>query len=91
MAPSTSNRKPADLDPDLMMRRSRKDYVTYREWRERGETVFGAFLRTVPFQYVWAVLALLVILVVMYFNRGADIPLRIPWSHEDPKPSQQSP
>jgi hypothetical protein len=32
--------------------RSRKDYITYREWRERGETVLGASFRTVPFQYV---------------------------------------
>jgi hypothetical protein len=35
---------------------------------ERGETVFGAAFRTVPFQYVWAVLALLVLLAVMYLK-----------------------
>ena len=48
---------------------SRKDYVTYREWRERGETAFGAFLRTVPFQYIWGVPALLVIAGVVYLMR----------------------
>ena len=48
--------------------RSRKDYITYREWRERGETVLGAALRTVPFQYVWGALALLVFLAFMYLK-----------------------
>ena len=52
---------------------SRKDYVTYREWRERGETVFGAFLRTVPWQYLWAALALLAIGAFMYLRQ-------LPWS-----------
>jgi hypothetical protein len=33
-----------------MTMRSRKDYITYHEWRERGETVLGAAFRTVPFQ-----------------------------------------
>ena len=48
--------------------RSRKDYITYREWRERGETVLGAASRTVPFQYVWAVVALLVLLAIVYLK-----------------------
>ena len=60
-APPASDREP-------IMVPSRNDYVTYREWRERGETVFGAASRTVPFQYVWAVMALLVLLAVMYLK-----------------------
>ena len=56
------------FDQELMTMRSRKDSITYREWRERGETVFGAASRTVPFQYVWAGLALLVILAVWYLK-----------------------
>ena len=36
--------------------------------RERGETVLGAAFRTVPFQYVWGVVALLVILAVWYLK-----------------------
>ncbi len=48
--------------------RSRKDYITYREWRERGETVFGAAFRTVPHQYIWGVVALLVLLAVVYLK-----------------------
>jgi hypothetical protein len=59
---------PAGSHLELMTMRSRKDYITYREWRERGETVFGAASRTVPFQYVWAVVALLVLLAVMYLK-----------------------
>jgi hypothetical protein len=51
-----------------MPMRSRKEYITYREWRERGETMFGAASRTVPFQYVWGVLALLTIPAVMYLK-----------------------
>jgi hypothetical protein len=51
-----------------MTMRSRKDYITYREWRERGETVLGAAFRTVPFQYVWGVVVLLVILAVWYLK-----------------------
>jgi hypothetical protein len=47
---------------------SRKDYITYREWRERGETVMGAVLRTVPFQYIWLALALLAVLAVLYLK-----------------------
>jgi hypothetical protein len=48
--------------------RSRKDYITYREWRERGETVLGAAFRAVPFQYIWGALALLVFLAFMYLK-----------------------
>jgi hypothetical protein len=48
--------------------RSRKDYITYREWRERGETVSGAAFRTVPFQYVWGAILLLMILAAWYVN-----------------------
>jgi hypothetical protein len=48
---------------------SRKDYVTYREWRERGETAFGAFLRTVPWQYLWATAALLGIGAFLYLRQ----------------------
>jgi hypothetical protein len=48
--------------------RSRKDYITYREWRERGETVLGGAFRTVPFQYVWGAMALLVFLAFMYLK-----------------------
>jgi hypothetical protein len=51
-----------------MTMRSRKDYITYREWRERGETVFGAAFRTVPHQYIWGVVALLVLLAVVYLK-----------------------
>jgi hypothetical protein len=43
----------------------RKGHITYREWRERGETVVGAFFRTVPYQYIWAVVALLAVLLVL--------------------------
>ena len=48
--------------------RSREDYITYREWRERGETVVGAFLRTVPYQYIWGPVALLVIVAVIFLK-----------------------
>ena len=43
----------------------RKAHITYREWRERGETMLGAFIRAVPFQYIWA--ALLALLASGYF------------------------
>ena len=39
------------------------DRLSYREWRERGETAVGAFFRMVPYQYIWLVLALMAILV----------------------------
>ena len=49
--------------------RPHDDHITYREWRARGETVWGAFLRSVPYQYIWGppviVLAVLVVLVVL--------------------------
>ena len=48
--------------------RSRGDYITYREWRERGETVFGVFFRTVPYQYIRGPVALLVLLAVIYLK-----------------------
>jgi hypothetical protein len=57
------------FDQELMTMRPREDHITYREWRERGETVSGAFFRTVPFQYIWGVVALLVVLVVIYWKR----------------------
>lgn len=47
--------------------RPRKDYITYHEWRERGETVVGAFFRTVPYQYIWLVVALLAIVAASYW------------------------
>ena len=40
----------------------RKGHITYREWRERGETMVGAFIRTVPFEFFWLTLALLAVL-----------------------------
>jgi hypothetical protein len=55
------------FDWELMAMPSRK-YITYREWRARGETVLGAALRTVPFQYVWLAMALLAVLSVMYLK-----------------------
>ena len=41
----------------------RKKHITYREWRSRGETIGGAFIRTVPFQYMWLALALVALLI----------------------------
>jgi hypothetical protein len=48
-----------------MTMRSLKDYLTYREWRERGETALGAFLRSTPYQYIWSPAVFLFILAVL--------------------------
>jgi hypothetical protein len=61
-------RQVVTFDQERMTMRSREDYITYREWRERGETVVGAFLRTVPYQYIWGPVALLVIVAVIYLK-----------------------
>jgi hypothetical protein len=47
---------------------SRKDYITYREWRERGETALGAFLRSTLYQYIWGPAVFLFILAVLYLR-----------------------